>query len=152
MRNSLLILPCLLMIQTLGCNWSDQPVFLEYRRPANVPSDAVLVQLSKGGAWQRCEVNSSTKQNRCQIFNWKGGVLYDETFLPYDEGLPVGSADLRIPRYVPAVGLDWICLENGRILLPESRFQELKSFLGKGTPNDNTLPSKDGKRQGVTNK
>lgn len=126
----------LLVVQSTGCSWSDQPVLLEYRRPTNVAANAVLVQLAKGGVWQRCWVDSATRKNRCQIFNWKGGLLYDETFLPYDQGSTVGLSDLRIPKYVPAVGPDWVCLENGRILLPESRFEQLKAFLDRTTPKD----------------
>ena len=128
------IILALSVLQYTGCYWSDQPVLLEYRRPPNVPIDAVLVQLAKGGVWQHCGVESTTGKNRCQIFNWKGGLLYDETFLPYDQGPTVGLSDLKIPKYVPAVGPDWVCLENGRILLPESRFDQLKAFLERTTP------------------
>ncbi len=138
MRNLSLAITILLMLYCTACNWSDQPVFLEYRRPPNVPSDAVLVQLAKGGVWQRCTLEATAGKNRCQIFNWKGGLIYDENFLPYDQGPTVGASDLRIPRYVPAVGPDWVCLENGRILLPASRFDQLKSFLDKTTPKVGT--------------
>lgn len=126
------------MLQCTGCYWSNQPVYLEYRRPANVPLDAVLVQLAKGGVWQRCEAVSTTGQTRCQIFTWKGGLLYDEIFLPYDQGPTPEAPDLKIPSYVPAVGSDWVCLQNGRILLPMSRFDELKAFLSKGSSKDGT--------------
>ena len=44
----------LLVLECIGCNWSDQPMILKYRRPDNVPSDASLVELAKGGVWQRC--------------------------------------------------------------------------------------------------
>ena len=125
----------MLVIHSGGCTyWSNQPVFLESRRPKSVPPDAVLVQLAKGGVWQRCEVDASTSANRCQIFSWKGQSLYDEMFLPYDQGPAVAHADLRIPRYLPAVGPDWVCLKNGRILLPLSRFDQLKVFLDRTTP------------------
>lgn len=136
MRGALLTIPVLLMLHCTACNWSDQPVFLDNRRPASVPADAVLVQLAKGGVWQRCELEATTGKNRCQIFNWKGGLMYDEIFLPYDGGTALGTSDLRIPRYVPAVGPDWVCLENGRILLPASRFEQLKAFLDKSTPKE----------------
>ena len=138
MRKLSRIIAIPLMLYCAACNWSDQPVLLEHRRPPSVPSDAVLVQLAKGGVWQHCEVEASTGKDRCQIFNWRGGLLYDEIFLPYDQGPSVTTSDLRIPRYVPAVGPDWVCLENGRILLPASRFDELKAFLDKTTPRDRT--------------
>ncbi len=136
MRQLVFAVALVLMLQSTACNWSDQPVLLEHRRPTNVPWDAVLVQLAKGGVWQRCEVASSAGKIRCQIFNWKGGLLYDEIFLPYDQGPAVPASDLKIPPYVPAVGPDWVCLRNGRILLPTSRFDQLKSFLDKSTPKD----------------
>ncbi|WP_031497556.1 hypothetical protein [Bryobacter aggregatus] len=136
MRCALLVILALLVLQSTGCSWFDQPMFLEYRRPQNVPTDAVLVQLAKGGVWQKCNVASATGKNRCQIFNWKGELLYDEIFLPYDQGPTIEFSDLRIPKYAAAVGPDWVCLENGRILLPESRFEQLKEFLDRTTPKD----------------
>ena len=138
MKQLALAVAFLLMLQCTACNWSDQPVLLAHRRPANIPSDAVLVQLAKGGVWQRCETTSTTGKTRCQIFNWKGGLLYDEIFLPYDQGSALSESDLKIPPYLPTVGPDWVCLQNGRILLPTSRFHQLKSFLDKTTPKDGT--------------
>ena len=138
MRQLVFAVAFFLMLQCTACNWCEQPVFMEHRRPAKVPSDAVLVQLAKGGVWQRCEVASTTGKIRCQIFNWKGGLLYDEIFLPYDPGPALRASDLKIPPYVPAVGPDWVCLQNGRILLPTSRFEQLKSFLDKTKPKDGT--------------
>jgi hypothetical protein len=115
----------------IGCSLKDQPLFLERRRPANVPADASLVDMPKGGVWQHCTFDSAVSANRCQIYNWGGEVLYDEVFLPYDGGPPILQADLKIPRYLPSVGLGWVCLKNGRILLPKSRFEDLKKFLDR---------------------
>ena len=119
------------LLGMVGCTRKDQPLFLEYRRPANVPAEASLVDMPKGGVWQHCTFDPAVNTNRCQIYGWRGTVLYDEIFLPYDGGAAVSSADLMIPRYAPTVGDDWICLKNGRILLPKSRFEDIKKFLDR---------------------
>ena len=104
-------------------------MFLKYRRPANVPSDATLVDEPKGGLWQRCILDTGANANRCQIYNWRGGLLYDEAFLAYDGGGVVAQVYLKIPGYSPLSGPDRICLANGRILIPKSRFDQVKRHL-----------------------
>jgi len=104
-------------------------MFLEYRRPANVPADATLVDQAKSGLWERCAYDPQQTVNRCEIYNWPGGVLYNEEFLPYDGGNPVQPGELKIPKYSPLAGPDVICLKNGRILLPKSGFDRAKKQL-----------------------
>jgi hypothetical protein len=115
----------LLLSGALGC--SDQPFFLSYRRPANVPADAVVVYLAKTGVWQRCSFDSSDNQNRCQIYNWKGNLLLDEVFLAYDGRGPVSTGELKIPHHAPRAGPYWVNLGNGRILIPKSRSIKLSA-------------------------
>lgn len=115
-----------------SCSLRDQPVFVEHRRPRNVPPDATLVSSGKGGWWKLCTFHDGGLQTvRCQVFGWRGGVLFDEEFLPYDGGSPVSKAELRITR-TPREPIDYqVELENGRILLPKSRFKELKAFMDR---------------------
>jgi hypothetical protein len=111
------------VIVTAGCSGlKDQPAFLEHRRPKNVPPDAALVDIAKGGMWQHCVFDEPNAINRCAIYNWKGGVIYDEQFLPYDGGRPLLQTELRIPRNPPSAEPDAVYLENGRILIPKSAF------------------------------
>lgn len=112
-----------------SCHFQDQPIFLEYRHPGNVPEDAVLVKLAKGGVWQRCEIDKDSTAIRCQIYNWGGAVLNDEIFLPYDQGPPLSKRDLRIANHPSFPGPNWVCLANGRILIPKSRFEKIQHFL-----------------------
>jgi len=122
-------LAVLLALSVSSCNLSDQPIFLKYRRPANVPSNATLVDQPKGGLWQHCIFDPQTNTDRCQIYNWRGGLLYDEVFLAYDGTGAVVQADLRIPGYAALSGPDRVCLANGRILIPTSRYEEVKRYL-----------------------
>ncbi len=130
-------LAVLLALAACSCNLSDQPVFLKYRRPANVPSGATLVDQPKGGLWERCVFDAGTHTDRCQIYNWRGGLLYDEAFLAYDGGGAVAQADLKIPGYSALSGPDRVCLANGRILIPESRYEEVKRHLDWATGKRN---------------
>jgi hypothetical protein len=123
----------LLALAAWSCNLGDQPVFLKYRRPANVPSDASLVDQPKGGLWQRCIFDPGTNTDRCQIYNWRGGLLYDEAFLPYDGTGAVVQADLKIPGYAALAGPNRVCLANGRILIPQSRYEDVKRHLDWAT-------------------
>lgn len=100
---------------------SKQPL-----RPANVPAAAVKVTGPKGaGPWQFCEFTGS-KAIRCQIFNIKGNVLYDGTFVVYSGRQPDAPGDLKISQNG---GDQWIRLENGTILIPEKKQAEMTRFL-----------------------
>lgn len=128
-RMLVLGLTALLVLIECSCRLSDQPMFLEYRRPANVPPDATLVDQAKGGLWERCVYDPQKSANRCEVYNWRGGVLYNDEFLPYDGGAPVQPNELKISKYAPLAGPDAICLQNGRILLPKSGYERAKKHL-----------------------
>jgi hypothetical protein len=98
-------------------------------RPGGVPVDAVLVSGAKVGWWQQCAPASTTRAAHCRIWNGAGLILEDEEFLPYDGGLPCTAEELRIAPDPAFPGPDRIFLANGRILLPRSRFDELKIFV-----------------------
>jgi hypothetical protein len=109
-------------------------------RPDGVPVKAVFVNGSKGvGWWQQCAPATGGQFLHCRIWNREGLVLEDEEFLPYDGGTSPTIDELRIPSDTTFAGPDRIYLSNGRVLLPRSRFDELKKFVdslnGKaGTP------------------
>jgi hypothetical protein len=100
------------------------------KRPANLPQDAVFVLAAKGGYWQRCTFVSAGHTARCQIFNIGGETLYDDTFASYD-GHAIDASELRIAQYdkPPHSGPDRICLSNGRVLVPQSEMERLRSFF-----------------------
>ena len=101
----------------------------EHLRPANVPADAVFVSGSKAGWWQHCTGSANDQPVHCSIWNKGGKVLEDEEFLPYDEGPPPTLNELKLDPEAPFAGPDRIFLTNNRIILPKSRFAELKRFV-----------------------
>jgi hypothetical protein len=105
-------------------------------RPRNVPSDAVLVQFDEGEVWQRCAIEPATSFVRCQIFSDKGRSEHDESFFPYDQGPTLEPSELKVASKDPNAGPDWVCLENGRILMPGSRYDYVKSVLDKKLAKD----------------
>ena len=56
-------------------------------------------------------------------------MLVDEEFLPYDGGPPPTAEELKIASDTTFPGPDRIFLSNNRVLLPQSRFDELKKFV-----------------------
>jgi hypothetical protein len=97
----------------------DQPIFLEWRRPANVPRDAVFVAWVKGGAWEHCVYSEREGVDRCTVWNWGGEIINSGIYVPTDGRWAAAAKDLRIRRGVTPGDTDMICLENGRELLPE---------------------------------
>ena len=98
-------------------------------RPSNVPSDATLIPASKGaGVWQHCTMNPQATV-QCKIFNRNGLILYDDVFTVYSGKSPISPADLRIASKGPEVGEQWVRLENGTILIPQSDVAEMTRAL-----------------------
>jgi hypothetical protein len=98
-------------------------------RPEGVPAGAAFVNGGKvGGWWQECIPAIGERNVRCHIWNGAGLVLVDE-FLPYDGGPPPIGGELRILPDPTFPGPDRIILTNSRVLLPKSRFEELKKFV-----------------------
>lgn len=99
-------------------------------RPQGVSVDAVFVRGgNSGGWWQECTPVKAGQAARCRIWNGVGLSLEDEEFLPYDGGITPAGEELKIARDAAFSGPDRIFLTNGRILLPRSRFDELKVFV-----------------------
>jgi hypothetical protein len=73
---------------------------------------------------------------RCQIFSDKGRSEHDESFFPYDQGPTLEPSELKVASKDPNAGPDWVCLENGRILMPGSRYDYVKSVLDKKLAKD----------------
>lgn len=97
------------------------------RRPPNVPAASTFVEGAKTGWWQHCE--SSGAAIHCAIWNKVGDVLLDEEFLPLDGGAIPSRDSMALRSGGPCTGVYQVCLSNGRILLPRSRFHELKDFI-----------------------
>jgi YD repeat-containing protein len=100
-------------------------------RPEGVSLQATYVAGGElGGWWQECTRANTSPAVHCRIWNGAGLVLADEEFLPYDGGAPP-SADERKVSTDPGVpgGPDRVFLSNRRVLLPRSRFDELRSFV-----------------------
>ena len=98
-------------------------------RPDGVSVDAVFVSGAKHGWWQQCTPAKTGQAVHCRIWNGEGLILEDEDFLPYDGESTVAAEELKISPDSTFPGPDRILLTNGRILLPRSRFDELKIFV-----------------------
>lgn len=121
-----------ILLTLLGASWANG----ETARPRNVPADAVRVQFHEGAVWQRCWIEPTNSFVRCQIFNEQGRTEHDESFFPYDEGATLTPSELVVAAKDPDAGPDWVCLENGRILMPGSRYDYVKSVLNKKLPKE----------------
>jgi hypothetical protein len=116
-----------------GCKESPPP-----DRPQGVLLDAVYVPGGKiGGWWQQCRHAGPAQAVHCRIWNGHGLLLEDDDFIPYDGGPPPTQNELKIESDSSTPQL--ITLTNKRILLPQSRYEELKDWLdwlnGRGRAN-----------------
>lgn len=102
----------------------------EPRRPSAVPPEATRVEGAKTGYWQICRVGQQD-QIRCTVWNEAGTVLKDEVYRPLDGGPGLQEGELNIRTGEICSGPYQVCLTNGRILLPESQFDQLKELMKK---------------------
>jgi hypothetical protein len=99
-------------------------------RPESVPLEATHVAGGQfNGWWQQCTPANAGQAVHCRIWNAGGLGLKDEEFLPYDGGASPTVDELKITPDPTFPGPDRIFLSNGRVLLPRSRFDELKKFV-----------------------
>jgi hypothetical protein len=107
-------------------------------RPSNVPADSVYIVGAWGGWWDRCSYDPKQDANYCQIFNDVGGTISDGVFLPYDGGKAAKEAELKIISHSNLTGPNYVCLENGRMLIPKSQFDVQKRYLDWATGRSKT--------------
>lgn len=98
-------------------------------RPDNVPLDSVYVVGAYVGWWERCSYDQKEDSNHCQIFNARGQIISDEAFLPYDGGKAAKDQELKIVSNSDIAGPQYVCLTNGRILIPKSHFENQKRAI-----------------------
>jgi hypothetical protein len=121
MRSALAIVSSWTLLTLEGCGPYQPP------RPANVRPGAVATPGPKGTAiWQQCQFTTQG-QIRCERFNGKGQLFFNDLFIPYRDGkMPTTPTELKI---LPKGGADWVILENGTILIPESQKDGVTKFL-----------------------
>jgi hypothetical protein len=105
-----------------------------------VSVDAIFARGAKIGWWQQCTPAKAGQGVHCRIWNGSGLILEDGEFLPYDGGSTPAAEELQISPDSTFPGPDRIFLTNGRILLPRSRFDELKIFVDWLEGKRNTPP------------
>ena len=99
------------------------------KRPNNVPPDSTYVVGANVGWWEHCSYERAQDVDHCQIFNFGGTVLSDELFLPYDGGGAAHESELRIVSNSNITSPQYVCLTNGRILIPKSHFEKQKHAI-----------------------
>ena len=99
--------------------------------PKNIPADSTFVNGGEDHWWERCSYDSKEDVDDCQILNSGGGVIWNEVFLPYDGGKAAKKAELSVDGESRLVGPQYVCLKNGRILIPRSGFENQKEFLDR---------------------
>lgn len=67
-----------------------------------------------------------------------GEILSDEVFLPYDGGKAAEETELKIVSDSGLAGPQYVCLKNGRILIPESHFEQQRRFIDWATGKSKT--------------
>jgi hypothetical protein len=116
-RTSVLLAVCLAALFSCG----RMP-----ERPPNVPGEAVKIIAAKGtGPWQWCELRHDGEVH-CRFYNNRGETLCDDTFVVYSGREPKSDGDLKIS---PDGGEQWVRLQNGTLLIPESQRAEMTRFL-----------------------
>jgi hypothetical protein len=96
-----------------------------FGRPRGIPREAVLL-VGKFSIWEHCHLEANGQTVRCRTWN-KDGLVREDLYLPYDEGPIPKASELTIDENGTGTAYA-ILLTNGRILLPESRFEELKAY------------------------
>jgi hypothetical protein len=107
-------------------------------RPSNVPENSVYAVGANVGWWQRCSFEPKQDIDHCQIFNVGGDIISDEVFLPYDGGDAAKQSELEIVSNSKLAGPQYVCLKNGRILIPKSTFEGQKRYLDWATGKSKT--------------
>ena len=111
-----------LPLLVIGCGYAPP------KRPANVPGTAIFASGGKVGWWHYCEFDRNDNQAHCTIWNHGGLVLHAGVFLPSDRK-PLRADELKFvynERWTD--NAQFICLQNGRILVPASDFDRLSQF------------------------
>jgi hypothetical protein len=119
-RNPAIASSFAVLLSLFGCS--------EPNRPPGVTPGAVRIDGAKTYYWQLCRTGQGV-QIHCTVWNGDATILKDETYLPLDEGPTPKEADLAIRPAKICSGPYQVCLTNGRVLLPESQFEQLKNFM-----------------------
>jgi hypothetical protein len=116
----LMLLGCAAAL-SLACCHDASP-----RRPQNVSVKATPVAIPHGYDWDYCWVDKTVNVNRCRIYNGDGLILYDDIFVRYEGSGVVPEDSLQISQ---KGGEQWIELQDGVILIPQSRYGQVKRLI-----------------------
>lgn len=96
------------------------------KRPDSVPAKATPIAIPYGFDWDYCWVDKAMNVNKCQIYNGNGLLMYDDVFVRYEGTEVVPEESLKITQ---KGGEQWIELEDGTILIPESDYSRIRKTL-----------------------
>jgi hypothetical protein len=123
-----------LIVGVVGVYWWTNRV---PSRPPGVRADAVFLwapavglPAPRRGDWLACWEESG--QILCQLSDIDGSVEYKGEFIPYDQRVPIPAGELRIDSmktrrnkvWVGSALVPLVCLANGNILIPASKYEE----------------------------
>jgi hypothetical protein len=110
----------IIMLLMVSCK-SDSP-----NRPAAVPAKATPIAIPHSYDWDYCWVDKVMNVNRCQIYNGEGLLMYDGIFVRYEGSGVVPEESLQISQ---KGGEQWIELQDGTILIPQSHYDQVKRLI-----------------------
>ena len=118
------------------------------RRPKEVAANAVFLWAPhigfpgpRRGWWLSCWDNAG--HNRCKLSDVDGNTEYEGEFVPYGEkgSLPVDQLKIDPEKtsdnkvWIGSALVPLVCLENGEVLIPASKYQDGARLLEQRKPN-----------------
>ena len=116
------------------------------KRPSVISPSGIFIErgsvpfkLSTHGDWLDCWQDLSTRMDHCRLTDEKGGLKFEDTFLPYKTEVSIPGPELKIDVNktghlwmgvtAEKVSLPIIFLQNGEILLPKSEYEKAKKVV-----------------------
>jgi hypothetical protein len=139
------VIAALLIIGLVGAYWWAGQI---PSRPKGVAANAVFLWAPhvgfpgpRRGWWLSC--SEDVGHNRCKLCDVDGNTEYEGEFVPYGDKGSVPTDQLKIDPEKTRDNKVWIgsalvplvCLENGEVLIPASKYQDGARLLEQRKPN-----------------
>src|SRR3954471_1801267 len=136
----------LVLVGTIGAFWWAGTV---PSRPKGVAADAEFLWAPhvglfgpRRGWWLSCWEDAA--HNRCKLSDVDGNTEYEGEFIPYGDKSPVNADELKIDTektrdnkvWVGSALVPLVFLQNGKVLIPASKYEEGARLLQQRRPNE----------------